>query len=51
MYNVDIVGKIPYDTVVTDAMVAEKSVIEFSDGIVSKNICEIWNKVYERLRL
>jgi len=47
--NIDVVGKIPYDTIITDAMVNEKSVIEYSDEIVSKRIIEMWDKTLEKL--
>jgi len=44
-HNVDVVGKLPYDTVMTESMIHEKSVIEFSDGEVSDNITNMWKKV------
>jgi len=31
VHNIDVVGKLPYDTIVTDAMIQEQSVIEFSE--------------------
>jgi MinD superfamily P-loop ATPase len=34
-HQIEIVGRIPYDTAVTHAMVAGKSVVEFSDSSVS----------------
>jgi MinD superfamily P-loop ATPase len=43
--KIELVGRIPYDTVVTHAMVAGKSVVEFSNGAVSKEIKEVWEKV------
>lgn len=46
--NIGFVGRIPYDTAVTYAMVASKSMVECSDGQVSKAMREIWHKV-ERL--
>lgn len=47
--NIEIVGKLPYDTVVTEAMVNEKSVIEFSDGDLADGIIKMWNKIKKRL--
>ena len=47
--NIEVVGKIPYDTIITDAMVNEKSVIEYSDGEVSKRILEMWDKTLEKI--
>lgn len=43
--HIELVGRIPYDTAVTYAMVAGKSIVEFSDGKVSDAIKEIWRKV------
>lgn len=48
--QVKLLGRIPYDTAVTHAMVAGKSIVEFSDGKVSNAIKEIWHKVEEFLR-
>jgi MinD superfamily P-loop ATPase len=49
--NILIVGKLPYDTTITQAMIHEQSVIEFSDGILSHDIREMWNKILEVLKL
>ncbi|MEA1908759.1 MAG: ATP-binding protein [Euryarchaeota archaeon] len=43
--GVTIVGNIPYDPVVTEAMVAAMPVVEFSDGAVSDAIKEIWESI------
>ena len=43
--NIGFVGKIPYDTIVTDAMVQAKTIIEFSDGVISKEINRMWEKI------
>jgi len=48
--HIELVGRIPYDTAVTYAMVAGKSIVEFSDGKVSDAIKEIWHKVEDLLR-
>ena len=47
--NVQIVGKLPYTNVVTDAMVNEKTIMEFTDGNIADRIGEMWNKIKERL--
>ena len=44
-HQIEIVGRIPYDMAVTYAMVAGKSIVEFSDGSVSNAIKGIWHKV------
>lgn len=48
--HTDLAGRIPYDTAVTHAMVAEKSIIEFSNGKVSDAIKGIWQKVDQILK-
>jgi MinD superfamily P-loop ATPase len=48
--NIPVVGTLPYDTTITQAMNHEQSVIEFSDGIVSHDIREMWNKILEVLK-
>jgi MinD superfamily P-loop ATPase len=47
--NILIVGKLPYDTTITQAMIHEQSVIEFSDGVISREIREMWGKILEVL--
>ena len=42
---VPVVGKVPFDKVVTEAMVKGLSVVEYSDGTVSGKIKEIWEEV------
>ena len=49
--NIELVGKLPYDTIVTDAMIHEQSVIEYSDGELSSKILEMWDKIEKRLIL
>jgi len=48
--HIELVGRIPYDTAVTYAMVAGKSIVEFSDGRVSDAIRAIWHKVEHYLK-
>ena len=43
--GIEVVGNIPYDSVVTEAMVAGKPVVEFSDGRVSEAIRDIWGSI------
>jgi len=47
-FNIDVVGKLPYDKVVTDAMINEKTVVEFSNGNFSDAIIEMWNNLKGR---
>ena len=44
-HGVEIVGNIPYDPVVTEAMVAGIPVVEFSDGVVSSAIRDMWDRI------
>jgi MinD superfamily P-loop ATPase len=47
--NIKVVGKIPYDPIITKAMIHEKSVIEFSDEYLSTEIKNMWTKINEVL--
>jgi MinD superfamily P-loop ATPase len=47
--GVDVVGQIPYDTVVTEAMVAGEPVTTFTDGAVSRSLIQLWAEVRKRL--
>ena len=42
---VPVVGKVPFDKVVTEAMVKGLSVVEYSDGTVSGEIKKIWDRI------
>jgi len=43
--DIRIVGKIPYDTVFTEAMIHEKSVVEYSDSMPSRVIKRMWENI------
>jgi MinD superfamily P-loop ATPase len=46
--SVRIAGKIPFDSLVTEAMVTGKSVVEYSpESTVSKEIAELWKHTLE----
>ncbi len=47
--NVDMVGKLPYDDLATRAMIEEKTVIEYSDNILARDIRSIWIELKSRL--
>ena len=49
--DVSIVGKLPYDSIVTEAMIHEKTVVEFSNGFFSKKVKEMWGKIMKNLNL
>jgi MinD superfamily P-loop ATPase len=48
---VAVVGEIPYDTVVTEAMVHGRPVTAYTDGTVSRALAGVWHCVKERLEL
>jgi MinD superfamily P-loop ATPase len=43
--GIGVVGNIPYDPVVTEAMVAGMPVVEFSEGKVSDAIKDVWKGI------
>ena len=48
--GVEVVGKIPFDPLVTEAMVAEKSIVEYSPkSRVSEAIAEMWKRTLENI--
>ena len=47
--GIEVVGNIPYDSVVTEAMVAGKPVIVFSEGAVSDAIKDVWKVIAKNL--
>jgi len=44
-YQLTAVGKVPYDPLVTKAMVSEKSTIDYADGPASQAIRQVWENV------
>ena len=44
-HRLKLVGRIPYDTVVTKAMVQGKTVVEYSSGVVAKEIEKLWRQI------
>jgi MinD superfamily P-loop ATPase len=47
--KINIVGKLPYNTIVTDSMIDEKTLIEYSKNEISKATIEMWNKIMENI--
>ncbi len=43
--DIDVAAKIPFDTVVTDAITQGVPVVEFGDGLVSRRMEELWKVV------
>ena len=48
--SIQVVGKLPYETAMTEAMIQEKTVIEYSDGDLSNNIIHMWNEIQKVLQ-
>lgn len=49
--GIEFVGRIPYDTVVTEAMVQGQPVTAYADGAVSAALRHVWKRVKSRLAL
>jgi len=49
--GIEVVGRIPYDTVVTEAMVQGRPVTAYADGTVSAALRDVWERVKARLLL
>jgi len=49
--GVELVGRIPYDAVVTEAMVHGRPVTDYTDGSVTEALKEMWIRIRERLFL
>jgi len=47
--NIEVVGKLPYDNIVTEAMIHEKNIIEYDKSDFSKKVIKMWNKTKRRL--
>ncbi len=43
--GVPVVGSIPYDVAVTEAMVQGRTVTEYTDGPVSRALAEVWERI------
>jgi len=43
--NVDVAARIPYDNVVTEAMVRNLPVVEYNHGSISQSIEQMWSKI------
>ncbi len=44
-------GRIPYDRAVTQAMVAGKTLVEFSDGTTAQAVRELWGRLETFLKI
>ena len=46
---IEIVGKLPYDTTMTNAMIAEQTIIEYTKNELTQTLTAMWKKIQERL--
>ena len=49
--GVELVGRIPYDTIVTEAMVRGLPVTAYTDGSVAEALGEIWERIKDKLSI
>ncbi|MBN1190923.1 MAG: 4Fe-4S binding protein [Dehalococcoidales bacterium] len=49
--KIQIAARIPFDNIVTEAMIKGKPVVEISKGRVSKEIASLWDNIYEALKV
>jgi len=49
--GVDVIAMIPFDRVVTDAMIKGLPVVEYSDGRVSRQIKLLWKNIEDRIKI
>jgi MinD superfamily P-loop ATPase len=47
--NIEVVGKLPYDNIVTKAMIHEKTIVEYSKSDFSNMIIDMWNNIRGKL--
>ena len=47
--GVEVVGRIPYDTIVTEAMVQGRPVTDYTDGPVTEALRQVWGRVRDLL--
>ncbi len=48
--EIEVAGLIPFDNAVTEAMVKGVSIVEYSDGRVSREIKSLWQKIDRKLK-
>jgi len=47
--NIDIIGKIPYDTTITKAMIHEQTINEYTTNQTTDIITNMWKKIHQKL--
>jgi MinD superfamily P-loop ATPase len=49
--DIESIGQVPYDPTVTQAQVAGRTIVEFSNGVAAQAIVQIWNKLVRMLQM
>ncbi len=49
--ELEVLARIPYDDIVTEAMTAGKTIIEFSNGKISKEIKQMWSLIERMMEI
>jgi MinD superfamily P-loop ATPase len=47
--KIEVAGKLPFDNIFTQAMVAGKNIIEYTDSPLVEEINNIWERIHARL--
>ncbi len=47
----EVLGRLPYDRIFTEAQVAAKTIIEFADGDISRQLKSLWSDLRRRLEI
>ncbi len=48
--NIDLIGKIPFDKSVVEAMVEGKTIIEYPNGKAKEEIISLWERIREKIK-
>jgi len=48
--NIDLIGKIPFDKSVVEAMVESKTIIEYPNGKAKEEIISLWERIREKIK-
>jgi len=48
--NIDLIGKIPFDKSVVEAMVEGKTIIEYPNGKAKEEIINLWERIREKIK-
>ena len=46
--NIEVIGEIPFDRTINDALIAGKSIVEYPDSKAAKQVVKIWEELRDR---